>query len=248
MDASWREVFRGASRVVAFSGAGMSAESGIATFRGAGGLWESYRPEDLATPRAFDRHPDVVWRWYRARHERVAAARPNAGHLALARWEAFFPSLVVVTQNVDRLHQAAGSSAVLELHGTLREGHCERCGRREAMADLLARGGEPPRCGCGGRFRPSVVWFGEDLPWETFVEAQEAARAAEVFLAIGTSALVYPAAGLIEVAAASGARVIEVNREPTPLSELADLVLTGASGEVLPRLTTEIEACRAASR
>jgi len=231
----------GSSRLVVFTGAGISQESGISTFRDPGGLWERFRPEELATPEAFAARPEVVWRWYRWRFERVRAALPNPGHLAIASWQERFPSLVVVTQNVDRLHQRAGSRTVLELHGDLWTARCARCGEETEMEKALLLPKEPPRCDCGALLRPNVVWFGEGLPEETFASAYEAAAASDLFLVVGTSARVYPAAGLIEVAARAGATVIEVNREETPLSALASETFRGAAGEILPGLGAELD-------
>lgn len=234
-------------QIVVFTGAGISQESGIDTFRDeeGKGLWERFRPEELATPEAFEAHPEVVWRWYRWRFEKTRAAQPNAGHRAIASWQERFPSLLVVTQNVDRLHQRAGSRDVVELHGDLWTARCARCGEEVEMERAMAlsetRGEEPPRCGCGGRYRPNVVWFGESLPLDAFDRAWRAASACEVLVVAGTSARVYPAAGLIEIAAASGARVIEVNRDETPLSGLATRSFRGRAGDVLPRLGDELE-------
>lgn len=229
-----------ARSLVVFTGAGVSAESGLGTFRDPGGLWERFRPEDLATPEAFERDPALVWRWYAHRFGAMRRAEPNPAHRTIASLERQFPSLLVVTQNVDRLHQRAGSSTVLELHGTIWRSHCSRCGRSEATDELPAADPPPPRCSCGGRFRPSVVWFGEGLPAATFERAIEAARCADLFLVVGTSATVWPAAGLIEIAADAGAAVIEVNREETPLTSLATLHLAGAAGVVVPELAEEI--------
>ncbi len=231
-----------APSLVVFTGAGISQESGISTFRDPGGLWERFRPEELATPEAFAARPDVVWRWYRWRFERVRAAEPNPGHRAIASWQARFPSLLVVTQNVDRLHQRAGSPEVVELHGDLWTARCARCGKRVAMDRALELPGDPPACPCGGPLRPNVVWFGEMLPQEAFLRADAAAARCGLFVVVGTSARVYPAAGLIEVAAEGGATVIEVNREETPLSALATRTYRGLAGEILPGLTPEIEA------
>ncbi len=238
------ERVRSASRVVAFTGAGISAESGLGTFRGADGLWEKFRPEDLATPEAFERQPAMVWRWYAERHRSMAAARPNPGHLALASWADLFPSFTLVTQNIDHLHQRGGARDVLELHGSLFRARCSRCGTRIAFADALARPGEPPPCVCGGALRPDVVWFGEMLPDEALAAATRAARRAEIFVSVGTSATVYPAAGLIELAHDSGAAVIEVNPEPTPLSWLGALKLREPAAVALPALTDVFRTCR----
>jgi len=232
----------GKLRILVFSGAGISAESGLGTFRDKGGLWEKFRPQDLATPEAFARNPQLVWGWYAERFRAMQAAEPNAAHRECAIWERDFASVTVVTQNIDRLHQRAGSSNVLELHGTIWEARCNRCGRRIDMASAvdLQPGGGPPRCPCGGWMRPDVVWFGEQLPEDTFERAVEEASRCGVFLAVGTSATVYPAAGLIEVAASAGATVIEVNREETPLSRLAQRTVREAAGVALPRLTEEL--------
>lgn len=237
---------RAAQRVVVFSGAGLSKESGLDTFRGAGGLWERMRPEELATPQAFARDPETVWRWYAWRWQQVAGAIPNPAHREIARWEGRFESCRVVTQNVDGLHLAAGSTGVLELHGTIAFARCSLCSRREPMAEAVARSAQaPPPCKtCGGRLRPDVVWFGEQLPEGVFDAAAEAARTAHLFLAVGTSATVYPAAGLIEIAARSGALVIEINVEPTPLSDLADVRLAGPAAKIVPAFGRWLEGLR----
>jgi NAD-dependent deacetylase len=229
---------KGASRALALTGAGVSAESGVPVFRGPEGLWRSFRPEDLATPEAFARDPRLVWEWYAWRRERVAACRPNAAHAVLARLEGRLPDFRLVTQNVDGLHAAAGSRRLVELHGSLWRVRCTRCqaasaDRRVPMPVL------PPVCGvegCGGPLRPDVVWFGEPLPEDALAEAFEAARAADVVLVIGTSSLVYPAAALPQVARGAGAFLIEVNAEATPLSPLAHVSLRGKAAELLPAL------------
>jgi NAD-dependent deacetylase len=238
-----------ARRVVVFSGAGVSRESGLDTFRGAGGLWERMRPEELATPQAFRQDPDRVWRWYAWRFRTAAAAAPNPAHLALARWEALFPSILLVTQNVDNLHQRAGSRRLLELHGSLATVFCQRCGTRRGMAEAIGASPEAaPACACGGLFRPGVVWFGEALPEAVLAEAFAEAGRADLFVSVGTSATVYPAAGLIEVAWGGGACLVEVNPEPTPFAALAALRLAAPAGEAIPSLTAEIERCRARAR
>jgi NAD-dependent deacetylase len=231
-------------RIVVFTGAGVSAESGLATFRGVGGLWADFDPATLATPEAFAREPKRVWDWYASRYVGVRDSEPNAAHRAIARLETLLPSLLVVTQNIDRMHQRAGSSKVLELHGNIWNARCNACGREADMAtliDLADPHPDSPRCGCGGRMRPSVVWFGEQLPMGVFEEAAAAAADCTLFFVVGTSATVYPAAGLIELAARNGAFVVEVNREATPLSHLADRSYRDPAGEVLPRLVTRIE-------
>jgi NAD-dependent deacetylase len=246
---------RRAAGAVALSGAGVSKESGLGTFRGAGGLWENRRPEDLATPEAFYRNPGQVWRWYASRHAAATAALPNPAHRALVEWESLFPSFLLATQNVDGLHRRAGSRQLVELHGTLAEAMCDSCGRRRPMGEAVAASPEePPRCaaaagsgGCGGRFRPAVVWFGENLPAAELARAARAAAACDLLLAAGTSALVYPAAGLIETALRAGACVIEVNPEPTPFSRFVHLRLAAPAGEAVPALTAAIAAGRGAA-
>ena len=225
---------RAASSVVVLTGAGISAESGIPTFRSPGGLWKDYRPEDLATPQAFAKYPRLVWEWYDWRRSLIAQAEPNAGHRALVQLEAAKPNFTLITQNVDGLHERAGSRRVLKLHGDIWRLQCFQCGRdwpdRRAPLPKL-----PPHCGCGAIARPGVVWFGEPLG-EVWAEAEHAARQAEVLLVAGTSAVVYPAASLAAIAKSAGARVIEINPEETPLSADADLSLRGPAGELLPQL------------
>ena len=233
------DALRRARRVCVLTGAGISAESGIPTFRDAmTGLWSRFRPEDLATPEAFERDPAFVWRRYEERRRRVAAASPNPGHLALATIESRVPSLTLVTQNVDGLHQRAGSRNVHEYHGSLMR---DRCTIEGTVAE---RAGDPaglPRCArCGGLLRPDVVWFGEPIPETPMRVAARAAAGCEVFLSIGTSSLVHPAAGLAEIARDAGATIVEVNLDRTGLSDMADLRLAGRSGELLPRLAAQL--------
>ena len=220
-----------ARSVAVLTGAGLSAESGIPTFRGASGLWREFRAEDLATPEAFARDPRVVWEWYDWRRGLIAQAEPNAGHVALARLEAQVPKFTLITQNVDGLHQRAGSVNVLEIHESIWRLRCTECGRE--WVDTAALSELPPRCQCGGLVRPGVVWFGEGLPAEIWVAAERAVTSCEVFLVAGTSAVVYPSAGLASVAREAGARVIEVNLEPTPISGTVDFSVWGRAGEVL---------------
>ncbi len=230
------EILRAATRVVAFTGAGVSAESGVATFRGAGGLWEGHRIEEVASPHAFAADPVHVWRFYDQRRTNLARVRPNPAHEVLAAWQRRFPSYTLVTQNVDGLHQGAGSRGVVELHGSLWRVRCTGCGREreDRTAPLPAL---PPRCAeCGAFERPGVVWFGEALPAEAFLGAESAAEACEVLVVVGTSAVVYPAAGLVAVAAAAGAKVIEVNPEASALAHLADVTLRGPAWAMLPRV------------
>jgi NAD-dependent deacetylase len=226
---------RAAQRVLVLTGAGVSAESGVPTFRGPEGLWRQFRPEDLATMDAFERDPKLVWEWYAWRREQIAPLRPNPAHQAIAALEREAPDFLLATQNVDGLHRQAGSRSLVELHGTLWRVRCTGCGqveddRRVPLPEL------PPRCACGAGLRPDVVWFGEALPAAPLEQAFAAARDADVVLVVGTSSLVYPAAALPQAARAAGAFVIEVNPEPTPLTPLAQVSLRGRAAEVVPAL------------
>jgi NAD-dependent deacetylase len=221
------------ARAVVLTGAGVSAESGLATFR-AGGLWEGHDVKEVATPQAFARNPEMVWRFYNARRAALAAAAPNPAHAALTDLQrALSPGLTLVTQNVDGLHQAAGSTDVLELHGSLRRSRCSAC-------DAAVHGLDPlpvlPRCACGALLRPDVVWFGEMLPDGVMERAAEDTVRADVLLVVGTSAVVYPAAGLVDIARAGGATVIEVNPDETDASARADIILRGTAGAMVPEL------------
>jgi NAD-dependent deacetylase len=226
-----------ASRITALTGAGVSAASGVPTFRGADGLWRLHRPEELATPAAFARDPRLVWEWYDWRRQRLAACLPNDAHHVLARWAAR-PGFTLVTQNVDGLHEQAGSSAVLRLHGSIWEVRCAagcaggRTGRRDLTAPLAEL---PPRCRhCGGLERPGVVWFGESLDAEVLGRAIDAATSCDLLLAIGTSAVVYPAAGLVEQAKRAGATTIEINPDETPMAPHLDLAVRHPAERFLP--------------
>ncbi|MBN1825580.1 MAG: NAD-dependent deacylase [Candidatus Eisenbacteria bacterium] len=223
-----------ARRAAALTGAGVSAESGVPTFRGEGGLWRRYRAEDLATPGAYARDPELVWEWYRHRRRLVAACEPNAAHLALARLERLLPSFTLITQNVDGLHARAGSRDPVELHGNLFRARCESDG--ETRTADGSEGDGIPRCRAGHPMRPDVVWFGEMLPEEALRRAHDAAVAADLFLVVGTSALVHPAATLPVLAQQSGARLVEINPEETGLSGYADISLRGKAAEILPAL------------
>lgn len=210
-----------AEHIAVLTGAGVSAASGIPTFRGAGGLWRTYRFEELATLEAYARDPALIWEWYKMRFETVAAASPNGAHLSLAALERRTPDFTFVTQNVDGLHERAGSRGVLEFHGNLTRSRCEACGQLDALVPGFSI---PPHCSvCGSRARPGVVWFGEALPGETFERALAAFSNADVALVIGTSSLVEPAASLGRLAAQAGAWLVEINPEVTPLTPYADL-------------------------
>jgi NAD-dependent deacetylase len=231
------DILRAADRVAILTGAGVSAESGVPTFRDADGLWEGHNVEDVATPRAFARDPQLVWRFYNLRRANLRTVEPKAGHFALARLEQRrgAANCAVVTQNVDGLHCRAGSTNVFELHGNIARTRCTGCDRiddrgLEPLSDL-------PMCAhCNARLRPDIVWFTESLPMDVWHLARRAVDHCQCLLVVGTSALVYPAAGLIQLAKTGRGRVIEINVTRTAASHLADVSLVGKSGEILPRL------------
>ncbi len=224
-----------ARRVAVLTGAGVSAESGVPTFRGTEGLWRRYRAEDLATPEAFQRDPGLVWEWYDWRRQRIARCRPNPAHHAIAWLERRAPEFLLITQNVDGLHRRAGSVRMVELHGSLWRVRCLAEGKTAENLEVPLRP-IPPRCACGGLLRPDVVWFGETLPAEALHAAFGAAESCDLFFVVGTSALVQPAAWLPVIARRRGAYVVEVNLEPTPLTSLAHESHQGKAGALLPEL------------
>ena len=230
-------------RITVVTGAGVSAASGIPTFRGPGGLWRNFRPEDLATPEAFERDALLVWEWYAWRRELVAEARPNRAHEVLAAWSRRYPGFSLVTQNVDGLHERAGTANLTRFHGSLWTLSCrDRCARspKEGWENTGPLGELPPRCPhCGGLARPGVVWFGEAIPAEA-LRAAAASVDCDLFLAVGTSALVHPAAGLVLEAADRGAFTVEINPDATPASGSVDLVLAGPAETVLDRVEREL--------
>ncbi len=229
-----RARLKGAVKVAALTGAGISAESGVSTFRGSEGLWEKYRPEELASPEAFQRDPQLVWEWYNWRRGMMIDKMPNPGHLALANLESTH-DFTLITQNVDGLHALAGSRNILEIHGSIWRVRCIDCGRQEV--NRTAPLPYPPACTqCDGLLRPDVVWFGESLDSDLLARSLASASRAEVMLVVGTSALVHPAAGLAWQARRTGAYLIEINTERTPFSDDAHAVLTGPSGQILPQL------------
>lgn len=225
-----------AQHIAVLTGAGISKESGIPTFRDAlMGYWANYDPTQLATPEGFRSDPTLVWRWYADRRALLETAQPNPGHYALAelaqrKW------VTIITQNIDGLHQAAGSAGVLEVHGTLRGYKCIDCESPYEMAEIPAADSTPPLCDCGGLIRPAVIWFNELLPEAVMAQAIRACETCDVMLSIGTSGLVWPAAGLPLTAKEHGATLIEINPETTMLTSEVDIYLQGRSGELLPRV------------
>jgi NAD-dependent deacetylase len=234
LPAGLRERLAAARSICVLTGSGMSSESGLPTFRGAGGLWRTHRVEELASPDGFARDPRLVWSWYNERRAAHASAQPNAGHIALAQLEAASRDFTLVTQNVDSLHLRAGSKNFVELHGNLREARCTRCTARRSLADGLPL--DAIEHECGGRVRAAIVWFGESLPSAAWEIAVAAARRADLMLVIGTSGLVNPAAMLSTHFARAQTFVVEINPEETAISPRADLTLRGRAAEILPQL------------
>jgi NAD-dependent deacetylase len=229
---------RDAHHICILTGAGVSAESGVPTFREArDGLWSEYNPLDLATPEAFVADPDLIWGWYRWRRDTVAAVEPNPGHYAIAQLAEFVPDLTLVTQNVDNLHQRAGSHNVIEFHGNIFDNRCFADGSLQQADDSAT---VPVCADCGSNLRPGVVWFGEAIPERALYESSAAAVDCDVFLSIGTSSLVYPAAGLADLAKQNGAAVCEINPNPTMKAANFDFAIAGNSGVVLPELVNSL--------
>lgn len=225
---------RRSTRACVLTGAGVSADSGVPTIRGAGGVWEKYDFMKLATPMGFREDPHLVWEWYQLRQREMKKARPNPAHIVIAEMERHFGSFAVITQNIDGLHKRAGSERVIELHGSIWRMRCTRDG---TVIDIDAPIEEiPPLCQCGSMMRPDVVWFGEQLSSESLEQASEIARESEVMFVVGTSAVVYPAAALPAITKNSGGLVIEVNLEPTDITTYADASCFGRAGEMLPEI------------
>lgn len=222
--------------VTVFTGAGISAESGVPTFRGDEGIWKKFKPEELANFDAFMSNPELVWEWYKQRKNIIDSIQPNRGHYALAEMERRHKHFSLITQNIDNLHRKAGSTIIHELHGNIERNYCTGCGKYYSHEFILQQE-RAPRCGsCNSLIRPDVVWFGELLPVEEWNASVDAAEHAEIFFSIGTSAIVFPAASLPVMAKRNGAYLVEINIEPTELSEKADEVLLGTSGDILQRL------------
>jgi NAD-dependent deacetylase len=224
-----------ARHVAVLTGAGVSAESGVPTFRSAGGLWAQYDPVRLATFEAFSQDPDLVWSWYSWRRGIIRGVQPNPGHYSLAEAATLFPAFSLITQNVDDLHRRAGSKDVHELHGNIERSRCIDCAR-EFDGDEAPPSETAPHCDCGGLIRPGVVWFGEAMPEAELTFAQDCARNCDLFLTIGTSGLVYPAAALPSIAKQHGAYVVEINPEPSAIARQLDECIAAPSGVVLPMI------------
>ncbi|WP_456422098.1 NAD-dependent protein deacetylase [Thermococcus sp.] len=235
---------------IAFTGAGISAESGVPTFRGSDGLWKRYRPEELATPEAFKRNPNLVWEFYKWRMRKILEARPNPAHYALAELERLGILKAVITQNVDDLHREAGSKNIVELHGNIFRVKCTSCNYKENLKESgrvkgFVESRDLPKCPkCGSLLRPDVVWFGEPLPREALDKAFRLAEKADVVIVVGTSGLVYPAAYIPYIVKEHGGKVIEVNVERSGITPIADVFLRGKAGEILPELTELVRGLR----
>lgn len=230
--------FSSAKSVVFFTGAGVSAESGIPTFRGKEGIWNKLKPEELANFDAFLRNPEMVWEWYKHRKQIVHEAKPNSAHITISDFQNIFPEVKVITQNIDNMHKRAGSKIVYELHGNIERNYCVKC--KTFYNDDIIFSNVVPKCKCGGLIRPDVVWFGEYLPQDEFLESEKSAREADIFIIVGTSAIVYPAASIIFVAKQSGAYIIEINIEKTEITSIADRYFFGKAGEILPNIYNKI--------
>jgi NAD-dependent deacetylase len=225
--------------VIFFTGAGISAESGIPTFRGKDGIWNKLKPEELANFNAFLKNPGLVWEWYNHRKKIIHESKPNPGHIAIAEAQNVFSQVTVITQNIDNLHRRAGSKIIYELHGNIERNYCIKC--KTYYNEELDFGKGVPKCKCGGLIRPDVVWFGEYLPEDQFSASENAARKCDAFFVVGTSAVVYPAASIIFTAKKHGAFMVEVNIEDTEISGYADSSFFGPAGKVLPSLINEIK-------
>jgi NAD-dependent deacetylase len=230
-----KTVLSSANKIVFFTGAGISTESGIPTFRGKDGIWNKMKPEELANFNAFLRNPQLVWDWYQYRKKIVHQASPNAAHLAISELQNYFEEVTVVTQNVDNFHRRAGSKTVYELHGNIEKNYCIECKKRYDDENLVIEE-KVPRCECGGLIRPDIVWFGEFLPEEALSLSELAAETCDVLFIVGTSAVVFPAANIPYLAKRNGKFLVEVNIEKTELSNIADLSLIGKAGEILPQI------------
>jgi NAD-dependent deacetylase len=231
-------LFHKNSRIVFFTGAGISAESGIPTFRGNEGLWNKFKPEELANFNSFMKNPELVWQWYQYRRKIIHQSQPNPGHIAIAEFAKLFPEVTVITQNVDNLHKRAGSPLVYELHGNIERNYCITC---KTFYNQDFQEDSSPRCSCGGLIRPDVVWFGEFLPEDQFNSSEKAAASSDLFFVIGTSAVVYPAASIIQTAKLNNSTIIEINIEETEATHLAHFSFIGPSGVILPKILDQLK-------
>ncbi|GBD88184.1 NAD-dependent protein deacylase [bacterium BMS3Abin03] len=225
---------KSARSVVFFTGAGISAESGIPTFRGKNGIWNKLKPEELANFNAFMQNPDMVWEWYNHRKKIIHESVPNPAHLTIADMQKYFDDVTVITQNIDNLHRRAGSNKIFELHGNIERNYCVKC--KKFYNEELDFSEGVPKCDCGGLIRPDVVWFGEFLPQDQFKAGEKAAMNADIFFIIGTSAVVYPAAGLVYTAKQNGAVLVEINVTETEISSIVNYSFLGKAGEILPEI------------
>ncbi|HEY9165429.1 MAG TPA: NAD-dependent deacylase [Candidatus Kryptonia bacterium] len=245
--ADFLESLASAERVVALTGAGISAESGVPTFRGTDGLWSKLKPEELANFDAFLRNPELVSKWYKHRREVTRSVTPNPAHFALVEMEKLFPRFAVVTQNIDNLHRRAGSRQIAELHGNIEKNYCLNCGKRYDGEDFDRNNSF--RCAdCGGLIRPDIVWFGEMIPFDQWQMAQKLSEEADFMFVVGTSAVVYPAAELPLTVKRHGGAIVEVNIEETPITELADLSLQGPASVVLTEVVKKIREYRGSAK
>lgn len=241
-DQSFLNQLSKSNRIVFFTGAGISAESGIPTFRGKDGIWNKLKPEELANFDAFMRNPQMVWEWYNHRKKIIHEAKPNKGHLAIAELQNYFNEVTVITQNIDNLHTRAGSKKVFELHGNIERNFCVNC--KTFYNEELNFSDGVPKCKCGGLIRPDVVWFGEYLPQDQFIGGEKAAANSDIFFVVGTSAVVYPAAGLIFTAKQAGSFIVEINIEETEISSVCNASFFGESGKILPDIIGQLKKTR----
>lgn len=235
---SLKNKLKHAERLVFFTGAGISAESGVSTFRGENGIWTKFKPEELASFQAFMKNADMVWEWYQYRRKIIHDVAPNPAHLAITEFQKYYPSVVVVTQNIDNLHTRAGNKEVYELHGSIERNYCSACKKRYDFLEFDNK--KVPRCDCGGMIRPDVVWFGESLPVDQLEAGEYAAENCDVLFSVGTSSIVYPAAYIPLQAKKAGKYVAEVNLTKTEQTEYFDELITGKAGEVLPAILEEV--------
>lgn len=228
-----------AKKILFFTGAGISAESGIPTFRGQNGLWKNFKPEELANYNAFIRNPELVWEWYNYRKKIIHQAKPNEGHFAIVQMQYLFDDVTVVTQNIDNLHRRAGSKNIFELHGNIERNYCIKC--HKYYNEYLDFSNGVPKCSCGGLIRPDVVWFGEYLPQDQFEGGKTAAIQSDIFFVVGTSAVVYPAASLIHEAKQAGSFIVEINIVETEISSICDESFWGEAGKILPEIVLQLK-------